>query len=226
MQYLFLCPICLVIAAVFIYIEREGSYVLADVIKGVASLCFVALGVLGALKCKDPVLAKMVVTGLVIGAVADVLLNLRYVFEGKYGKLAFLVGIVVFLAGHIAYIIAVLPYSGSFFPVAIVVGAVLATLLLYWIFGRIEASPTFKGFGVFYVGAICILNCLALLALIEQRNAHWFVFFVGALLFLVSDIILIFNTFGPRKSFPMRVSNLMLYYIGQLMIAASLQLPL
>ena len=48
----------------------------------------------------------------------------------------------------------------------------------------------------------------------------------GTLLFLVSDVILIINNFGPKASFPLRVSNLMLYYVGQLLIALSLQLPL
>jgi hypothetical protein len=51
-------------------------------------------------------------------------------------------------------------------------------------------------------------------------------FFGGALLFLASDVVLILNTFGPKSTFSMRVVNLVLYYVGQLMIALSLQLPL
>ncbi|MBQ9822994.1 MAG: hypothetical protein IJM63_00735 [Solobacterium sp.] len=47
-------------------------------------------------------------------------------------------------------------------------------------------------------------------------------FFAGALLFLVSDIILIINTFGSVSRFTLRVTNLILYYIGQIMIALSL----
>lgn len=110
MQYLYLCPICLIVAAVFIYVEASGSYLVADVIKGVASTLFVAFGVLGAGRCTDPALARMVVLGLVLGAIADVLLNLRYVFEGDHARLAFLAGILVFMAGHVAYIVAVMPY--------------------------------------------------------------------------------------------------------------------
>lgn len=49
-------------------------------------------------------------------------------------------------------------------------------------------------------------------------------FFAGAALFLASDVIMIFNTFGSKQRFSMRASNLTLYYIGQLLIALSLQL--
>lgn len=224
MQYLILCPICLLIAVVFIIVEKSGRYVAADIIKGLASAVFVALGLLGVPGCSDPAFARMVVIGLVLGAVADVLLNLRYVFEGNKAKLAFLAGIVVFLAGHICYIIASLPYCPGIVP-CVIIGVVLTCALLYWIFQRIEASTVFKVFGFFYLGAIVILNCVALFILVTSFSQHWLVFFAGTLLFLVSDVILILNNSGPKQSFAMRVSNLLLYYVGQLLIALSLQLP-
>lgn len=225
MRYLYLVPICLVCAAVFIVIERMKRYLVADVIKGVASTFFVVLGFLGALLSNDVAFARLVMLGLFLGAVADVLLNLRYVYEGSKGQLAFLAGIAVFLAGHVAYVCACLPHCRAL-PLAFVSGVVLAALLLYWIFGRIEAKMAFKVFGVFYIGVIVVLNCVALVTLASAPNAHWAVFFAGTLLFLVSDVILILNTFGPKASFVMRVSNLMLYYVGQLLIALCLQLPL
>jgi len=225
MQYLYLCPICLIIAATFIAIEKARFYLVADVVKGVASAFFVALGILGSFKCNDPVFARTIVIGLALGAIADVLLNLRYVYEGSRAQMAFLAGILVFLAGHIAYIVACLPYCPAIWP-AVAVGVVLTALLLRWIFARVEAKVAFKVFGVFYLGAIVILNCIAFAILVSSPTAHWAVFFAGTMLFLVSDVILILNTFGPKASFVMRVANLMLYYIGQLLIALSLQLPL
>jgi uncharacterized membrane protein YhhN len=225
MQYLYLCPICLLIAAVFIFVEKIERYLVADVIKGVASAFFVLLGILGAMKSNDASFARLVVCGLILGAIADVLLNLRYVYEGTKGKIAFLAGIVVFLLGHVAYMVACIPYC-KVLPAAIVFGVILSALLLYWIFGRIEAELSLKVFGVVYIGAIVILNCMALIVLLGSFNAHWLMFFGGTLLFLVSDVVLILNTFGSNPTFAMRVINLALYYVGQLMIALSLQLPL
>ena len=225
MQYLYLAPICLVLAAVFIVVEKLEHYLVADVIKGVASAFFVALGFFGALGTADVAFARMVLLGLLLGAVADILLNLRYVYEGSKGQLAFLGGILVFLAGHVAYVFACLPHC-NYIPFAVAAGFVLTALLMYWILGRVEAKAVFKVFGVFYVGAVVILNCLVLVALLTHRNPHWLCFFAGTLLFLLSDVILILNTFGPKQRFTMRVANLMLYYVGQILIALSLQLPL
>lgn len=225
MQYLYLVPICLALAAVFIFVEKLGHYLVADVIKGVASAFFVLLGFLGALRGGAPEVSRFVLLGLVLGAVADVLLNLRYVYEGNKAQLAFLAGILVFLAGHLAYLAAMVPFCPAL-PFVLSVGIILTAVLMYWIFGRIEAKLVFKIFGVFYVGAIVILNCVAGCALAALPCARWFVFFAGTLLFLVSDIILILNNFGPKATFAMRVSNLMLYYLGQILIALSLQLLL
>lgn len=225
MQYLYLCPLCLLIAAVFIFVEKIERYLVADVIKGVASAFFVLLGILGAMKSNDASFARMIVCGLVLGAIADVLLNLRYVYDGTKGQIAFLAGVLVFLLGHVAYTVACVPHCKVLLA-AIVFGVILSALLLYWIFSRIEAELSLKVFGVFYIGAIVILNCVALVVLLGSFNGHWLMFFGGTLLFLVSDVVLILNTFGPKSTFTMRVVNLALYYVGQLMIALSLQLPL
>ena len=102
-----LIPACLIIAALFIFQEHRENYTAAVILKGLASLCFV---VLGFMISKDSSVSRTILIGLCLGAVADVLLNLRYVFAAK-GKLIFLVGILVFLSGHIAYLIAVMPMN-------------------------------------------------------------------------------------------------------------------
>jgi len=226
MHYLWLCPICLALALWFIFVERSERYVEADIIKGCASVVFVVLGFLsafGGTGTTDEVFRTLVLGGLGIGAVADVILNLRYVFEGNKGKLAFLAGILVFLLGHLFYLLAVwrtcnMPY------LYVGVGLVLTGALMVWIFQRIEASIAFKVFGIFYIGAITVMNCVALGSLLTNPTGQSALFFLGAVLFLVSDIILILNIFGPENRFSWRVANLILYYVGQLLIALSLQL--
>ena len=215
---LLLILLCLALAAVFLWQEKEKKYVPAAALKGLASLCFVILG----LVCSPGThTAKLIVAGLVLGCVADVMLNLRFVFEKK-GKLIFLVGILVFLSGHILYLAAVLPLSRS--PIAcFAVGAVLTALLMVWIFKRITAQKAFKIFGVFYLGAIMLLNCVALGNLIAAPSVFTGLFAAGAVFFLVSDIVLILNTFGSETKQSLRVTNIALYYVGQILIALSLR---
>ena len=213
-----LIPLCLALAAVFLLRESREKYVSSVVFKGLASLCFVLLGLL----CGDgsPV-ARLIVAGLVLGCIADVLLNLRWVFPVK-GKLCFLIGILVFLSGHILYLAATLPLCTK--PLlCCALGIVLTALLMLWIFKRITAAKVFKIFGVVYIGAIMLLNCVAVGNLIASPSAFTALFAAGALLFLVSDIVLILNTFGSESRWSLRITNISLYYIGQLLIALSLR---
>lgn len=103
----FLIPACLIVAGIFIWQEKKENYVAADILKGIASLCFVLLGILCSPGTHP---AKLIVAGLVLGCIADVLLNLRFVLKEK-GQMVFLIGILVFLAGHIAYLAAVFPMA-------------------------------------------------------------------------------------------------------------------
>ncbi len=221
MRHLLWAALCLAVAALFIRQERERHYGSAVILKGLASLCFVIFGVLGSAAAQDAGLARLTVAGLVLGCVADVLLNLRFVLE-KAGQKIFLVGILVFLSGHVLYLAAVLPRCVQ--PlVCILAGVALTAIVMKWIFTKITAKKAFKIFGVFYIGAIVILNCVAFGNLIAAPGAWSAVFFAGALLFFVSDVVLILNTFGRESRFSLRVTNLSLYYVGQLLIALSLQ---
>ena len=214
-----LIVLCAVLARVFLLAESKEEYVKAVILKGLASLCFVAIG----LTCNPGNhVSNLIVAGLVIGCIADVMLNLRMVFKEK-GQLIFLVGILVFLTGHIMYLAAVLPLC-PYKPACIITGLVLTALLMVWIFKRVTAKPAFKIFGVVYIGAIMLLNCVAIGNVVASHSSFNIVFAIGAVLFLVSDIVLILNTFGSEFRQSLRNTNISLYYAGQLLIAFSLSL--
>ena len=210
---LLMIPLCLALAWLFLRQESREKYVPAVLLKGLASCCFVLLGLLAS---PGTPLARLVVLGLVLGCAADVLLNLRWVFEKK-GKLIFLVGILVFLGGHILYLAAVLPLCGNRLGVFLAGAALMSR-----IFKRISAEKAFKIFGVVYIGAIVLLNCVAVANLLAAPSAFTGLFAAGAVFFLVSDVVLILNTFGSETKQSLRVTNVMLYYVGQLLIALSL----
>ena len=214
---LFFCITCVLFASCFIYMEYRQKPVPALILKGLASLCFVLYGMENAPR-GTPVADKIIV-GRALGMIADILLNFRFIL--KNGKPVFLVGILVFLAGHILYLLAVFPMTPS--PLPVILSALIITaLLMKWIFSRITAEPAFKIFGIFYIGAIVLLNCTAIANVISSTSVFTCIFAAGAILFLISDIVLILNTFGKQSRFRLRVINLSLYYIGQLLIAASM----
>lgn len=217
--------LCLSIMSIFIYFEKKEKFVLAVILKGLASVMFVLLGLWCSKNVPDSSFVRYVKIGLILGLIADILLNLRFVFKTK-GKIVFLVGILVFLSGHILYLCALIPTVNSII-IPLIVGIILTTIIIIWIFKQIEAQVAFKIFGIFYIGAIVIMNAFAVANLIQNpSNTRYIIFVIGALLFLVSDIVLILNTFGKTTKFSLRITNLSLYYLGQIMIALSMFYPI
>lgn len=223
MLFLLSCILGLCIQVSFIIVENKKKYLPAVILKGTASLIFVALGILSMQLAKNQSFAKLVVTGLILGALGDILLNLRFCFE-KIGQKIFLIGILAFFSGHILYLSALIPFCSNLF-IYILCGAVVAALLLWWIFSKVgKIKKSFKIFGIVYIGAIAIMNAVAIGWLItDPTSVTALLYVIGAVLFLASDVIMIFNTFGSTQKLSMRASNLILYYIGQLFIALCIQ---
>ena len=217
LQVIILTALCGVFATIFLRAEMHDKYVSADVWKGLASLCFVLIGVLNS---PGGNVATLLVFGLILGFIADILLNLRFIFK-KRGQLAFLIGILVFLAGHIVYLIAILEMSTNW-KICIAAGLALAGLLILWLFKNITAKLPFMIFGIIYIGAIMLMNAVAVGNLVAKPSAFTAIFALGAFLFLVSDIVLIINTFGKKFRESFRVLNIVLYYAGQILIGVSL----
>ena len=223
MRYLLLCVIGIAIQAAFILVEKQKKYVPAVILKGTAALVFIIIGVLSMQMASNQSFAILVVIGLLLGVIGDVLLNLRFVFE-KIGQKIFLMGIAVFLGGHIMYLVALSTLSNNLL-VSLICGLFAAALLLRWIFSRIGEVPrAFEIFGYVYIGAIVLMTAVAIGNLISNPGStSALLYVIGALFFTASDVILIFNTFGGTQKFSLRVANLSLYYLGQLLIAVSLQ---
>ena len=171
LQIIILSVLCSVFAALLLRYEMNKSYILADVWKAIASGCFVLIGVLNS---PGGNVATLLVYGLILGLIADILLNLRFVLK-KRGQLAFLIGILVFLAGHIVYLIAILEMSVNW-KISMAIGIILALLLILWLFKNITAKLPFKIFGVIYIGAIMLMNAVAVGNLIASPSAFTAIF--------------------------------------------------
>lgn len=210
----------MILQGTFIAVEKKEKYVAADILKGSAALMFVIIGYIGYTNITTDSFGKKILIGLIFGMLGDILLNLRFVFK-KAGQKVFLVGIVAFLTGHILYLAALIPFA-EHLVVDIIIGAVIAAALLTYIFKTMEVKPAFKAFGIVYLGAVIIMTVIAIHIAIGTCNTHDIVYAVGAVLFTVSDVVLIFNTFSKTTKFSLRITNLSLYYIGQLLIAGSL----
>ena len=210
-----------VLQALFIKSEHEEKYLLADILKGAASLMFVLIGYNDFQTVNNP-FNRQFFYGLLFGMIGDILLNLRYVFP-KHGQKIFLAGILAFLIGHVLYLVALIPQARHVWIwYCIIIGALAAGGLLAYIFKTMQVKKAFKIFGVFYLGAVFIMTAIALGIAVFTPTRRAIIYAIGAVLFTASDVVLIFNTFSGVTKFSLRITNLTLYYIGQILIACSL----
>lgn len=210
----------------FVIVENKKKYLPAVILKGLASLMFVLYGVCAGSWISEyysDTIAKYIIIGLILGAIGDILLNLRFCVK-KGSQAVFFAGIAAFLAGHVFYIM----YAGKqiieLLPTFILIGIVLAAIILILVFTKLkDIKISFKIFGAVYIGIVSVMTSVAVGCVFEFQTAPRILFAIGAVFFLVSDVVMVFNTFGKQQRFSLRVTNLMLYYIGQLLIGTTLR---
>ena len=120
---------------------------------------------------------------------------------------------------HILYIVALFG-RGANLLTALILTAVISVLGIPPLMKRITApSKGLKIFGYVYLVIVIAMFSAAASLLIRNGSSPFnIVFVVGALLFMVSDFIMIYYSFG-KKIPPLRAINLSTYYAGQLLIA-------
>lgn len=203
----------------FIGTEYAGKMLKATVLKGCASLFFVLLGIYCYTLNPSP-FGKLILIGLILGLIGDVFLNLRNLYEGGKSNKVFAVGILAFLSGHFLYIAALIKRFPGIVLMALVITAVISVLAIPPLMKQISApSKGLKIFGYVYLVIVIAMFSAALSLLIKTGAGSMnIVFTVGAFLFLISDFIMIYYSFG-KKIKPLRAINLLSYYVGQLLIA-------
>ena len=157
----------------------------------------------------------LLLTGLGLCLIGDICL----VFSRK---IMFLAGLIVFLLGHILYIVAFIHLSQfKFWIWAVALGALIVGAWIYrWLkpyLGSMKVPV------LFYIFVISLMVCgawsVAGNAALVQRGR--FMVLIGALLFYISDIFVARNRF-IKKEYLNRLAGLPLYYTGQFLLAFSI----
>ena len=159
-----------------------------------------------------------VLVGLVLGLTGDVCLALR-------GDTAFRAGLLVFLLGHVAYLVAFAlivrrPEDWSTSLHLLIVAA--GTGALYWLWPRLGSM---RGPVIAYVVVISAMVAAAITAAsnpLLPGVGRW-TLLLGAICFYFSDLCVARNRFVENQ-FVNRLIGLPLYYGGQFLIAFSVGL--
>lgn len=215
----FLIASCAVCVGLYLYTETKNRNVAALLFKMLSSLCFVLIGLLNR---NDLYVSKFIILGLIFGFIADILVNLRYIFR-NHKQLIHLTGVFFFLLGHIVYLIAASKMSEAL-PVLLIIGIIISIFIIRIIYKNTYVDKAIRIAGIIYIEVLTLLNAVAIGNFILSPTSFEGVFALGTFLFLISDILLMLNTFGSKKKRSVRVIHISIYYLGQMLIALSLGL--
>lgn len=177
------------------------------VLKPLASVCFIAVGLLGA-RHSPGLYGLMILIGLSLGAIGDVAL-----LRDDDGS--FRVGLTAFLAGHLAYTAAFA--SGSVARLAVVgiaAGTGIGWFSFRWLKPHLTA-PLDRAIAI-YVVVIALMVAAGLSQGGQRPGAA-----VGSVLFALSDLAVARERFVTRSNLN-PVLGLPLYYLAQVLIALSI----
>ena len=210
--------------------EKLRAYsVRALVIKSLVSVLFIAVAVCGWYSSGHGILGVFVIIGLAFGMLGDVWLDLKYVFREQDKPFTY-AGFAAFGIGHILYLSGLLQqYSTGIRSVYAVLPFLLGLLLslgnavlekpMRLHYGKMRCIVIAYGFLLF--STVLLSGSLALACGWKTRTLN--LFFAGGILFALSDLVLSGTYFGIGKERPVDIiSNYILYYSGQFLIAYSL----
>jgi len=203
-----------------VFAEYRGLARLRVTAKLLASFAFVMLGLEALELGLSPYaeFAAAILVGLVLGAIGDAALL-------GHGKRWFLAGLVAFLCGHIAYVVAV---SFVLPPSAWLADAGLLAALPVSVGGAalVHLWPKLGSMKIPVILYVITIATMVIAAIAVARGTtlpepHRHLFVTGAALFFVSDLAVARDRFVAR-TFANKAWGLPAYYAGQLLIAWTL----
>ena len=197
--------------------ELKKQNIQTLIFKTLSSLMFVLLGyqnLSDGMSAHSPIL-----WGLCFGAVGDVLLAICLISK-RFEKGFFAAGGVMFFIGHIFYLMMSVTISRHVVT-ALVISIIISYILMILLFQKVNLKNILKIAGMGYVFMVVFMASNGLVNLITIPGIKTFLFGTGAVLFMISDILLITERFIEEKSI-YTTGVLMSYYIGQTLIALSI----
>lgn len=216
----FVMAFAVLCAFAFILIQTLNKPLLSFVLKMIASMGFIILGIIAVNESYEFTMGLLLLLGGIFGLCGDVMLGLKE-FKFVQGNKPLITGIGTFMIGHVLYysVMVILFGFNIYVPfVGIIIAAVIylsgrkmkmnygGTVIPTYLYAFILASTMAQAFFVMLTTGFTLPGIFL---------------FIGFTLFLVSDLLLSFIYFLPeneKRSKPIRILNLSTYYLAQIII--------
>jgi uncharacterized membrane protein YhhN len=212
---IFLLPVC-VAALDWLAVARNNRRLEYFLKPGVMAALLVCLGLLGNKNANYDHVEIWIGVGLALSLVGDVFLMLP--------RERFIAGLVAFLLAHVAYVIGLNPTLPPLNVASLLVFALVALVAVQY-YRRIAAGLSGRGLNRLkppVMAYMIVIGLMVTSALLTLLRVGWpplsaMLFSAGALLFLLSDILLAWDHFVGRLSFG-RTPRMIAYHVGQILL--------
>lgn len=224
----FLLALGILFTALYVREKLTAYTIKAVLLKTTCSMFFMGIAVSSAVLNWTGTYSALMIVGLLFGLLGDIWLDLKYVYPDDDALYTYS-GFTVFGIGHIFFISALLLRFADFSkPWYLIIPAIIGLIIG---FGAIAIAPIMKlDYGKFagitkaygsLLGAFAALS--GSLAIMNGfKVASLDIMFIGAVSFLLSDLVLSGTYFGGKER-PIDIKlNYIFYYGGQFLIALSL----
>ncbi len=204
---------CLGLIAVFL----GGFSAAAIVMKSAASVFFLIAGLCGYSLHKQTKYAKPMLAAFFFSAVGDVLLALD-----KDEGILFVIGVASFAAAHVMFLIVFCNISPiKKIDIGVTAAALVGfiALLLFGNFNYHGLLPVIIGYTI--IVSFMMIKALSLWRSREGRKKTAYLIMAGGVLFLLSDLLLLFCLFGENTPAAVQAANWLIYYAAQICLSAS-----
>lgn len=206
--------------AVFITADWNKRLKKAAWFKGMASFCFVAFGGLLA-KANPSDAGWYLFLGLISGMMGDICLAVKKFLSGASAAIINVFGILSFMAGHIFYITGLCHAGNPNLLFGCILWIAIYVPVNIFLLKKSKKSPlNARIMGCVYLAAVTFMSSTAVALLSIQQNLFSGLFAAGGLLFLISDIITMYNATLSEKPRTLRAVNLAVYYAAQVLISS------
>lgn len=226
MMYYIVLAVGVVVSFLFCYQRRLGFSLQNLLFKSVSSLCFLLTAVFALIYNPGAfTYGSLIIMGGALGLVGDILLDLKGIYK-EHENIYLRGGFIFFLVGHIFYTGSIV-YSVKMKWYLVLISAVVS--MIVGIVTVAMANVMKVHYGAYrrivaiYVAFLVMTTIISVISVIVSGFQKGYILMaVGAVLFLLSDLVLSNTFFGRGKDKPHHFFiNHFLYYAGQYLIAAS-----
>lgn len=203
-----------------LYFEKKKQYLSKFICKTLASLFFVLAAFFSLLiTSKFELIYLMIAEALVLCMLGDIFLSIEDIAKDIDIRVIELLGLVFFLLGHFAFLLSFIFLVNTFNYLLLIIVFLLPVAVIVLQQIKLIDLKKLKLPVCVYAAIIGSMLATAVNVFLSEISTTSILILIAAIIFVLSDVSLLFYNFGKNKKFALKIGCIIPYYIAQCMFA-------